>query len=589
MYKKISGHFQSHCIIDNIREESSKHGLETLQEQILSRLLNTKVKVQSIEEGKNMIRSRLSNSSVLILLDDIDDRKQLDALAGSHNWWGNIDKATEVFEACGYHPDIGIEVLKQKALITIVDGKFDMHDLIQEMGHNIVRGEHPNNPEKHSRVWKDEEIKNMFHGDASMENYKIEAIQYDGDPSLFCKIVSNMKRVSLQKKLWNGCKHLPHLKVLELFKMENLLYTPDFGGLPCLRKLTLKQCKRLMWIHPSLGNHACLEDVCVSFCDRVDKLPTIVHMGKLKTLEIYQCDDSLEFPEIKSNMESLVKLTLNNMWIDVVLSSIGEGRFPNLISLHLSFCSLKNKGANYCVLEHLEEFKLIGIDYLGKPNHLHSLLIDIVMRRRERYRKYRSADSMLRGMDIENHSMLLRLEGLEIAKRFTPLVRGGRYTLNLPENWRTDFCGFLMCVVMEDYGTESFTFHSISMKPMISGMDSEDDVVWEESEGGKYTWVFYVSFATLSHTPWWNSNYKAISIHNIHRPLDLLSSSKTISRGFGVALVARESGSGPTKTTSTKQEESEISHYTPKFEISHDSAALQISFPNDRFDAIDFH
>ncbi|KAI3807090.1 hypothetical protein L1987_23012 [Smallanthus sonchifolius] len=392
----------------------------------------------------------------------------------------------------------GIEVLKQKALITIVGGKFDMHDLIQEMGHNIVRGEHPNNPEKHSRVWKDEEIKNMFHGDATMENYKIEAIQYDGDPSLF---------------------------LLELFKMENLRKTPDFGGLTCLRKLTLKECKRLTWIHPSLGNHPCLEDVSVSCCDRVGMLPTIVHMEKLKTLEIFQCDPRLEFPKIKSNMESLVKLTLNNMWIDVVLSSIGEGRFPNLISLHLSFCHSKNKEANYYGLEHLEEFTLKGIDYWRNAPSIGSWLIGKVVNIRERYRS-------------------------------------------------------------EDYASEVYTSHSISMKPVISGLDSQDDVVWQESDGGKYTWVFYVSFATLRHTPWWNSNYKAISIHNTQR--DLLRSSETTCTGSGVALVARESGSGPTKTISTKQEESEFSHYTPKFEISHDSEALQISFPNEDFDQIEY-
>ncbi|KAD4585170.1 hypothetical protein E3N88_22771 [Mikania micrantha] len=69
------------------------------------------------------------------------------------------DDAMEKFEACGYHPEIGIKVLRQKSLITIVYKKewgnvFDMHDLVEEMGFYIVRGEHPKNPEKHNRVWK---------------------------------------------------------------------------------------------------------------------------------------------------------------------------------------------------------------------------------------------------------------------------------------------------------------------------------------------------------------------------------------------------------------------------------------------------
>ena len=82
--------------------------------------------------------------------------------------------AMEIFEACGFHPDIGIKVLIQKALITINSyGRFDMHDLVQEMAHYIVRGEHPDNPEKHSRVWKDEEISNMCIEDATTVNVKL--------------------------------------------------------------------------------------------------------------------------------------------------------------------------------------------------------------------------------------------------------------------------------------------------------------------------------------------------------------------------------------------------------------------------------
>ncbi|KAF5817447.1 hypothetical protein HanXRQr2_Chr02g0053101 [Helianthus annuus] len=176
----------------------------------------------------------------------------------------------EIFEACSYHPNIGIKVLQQRALITIVDGKFDMHDFVQEIGYHIARGEHPNSPEKRSRLWNSEEIRNMYLGDATMENDKVEAIQYlyppnDHSSSLFCKIVSNMKKLrllnvglleyhnlkgptflsnelrciywdgyptspfpnnfqpmklvvlkltnSLQKELWKGYKDIPHLKV----------------------------------------------------------------------------------------------------------------------------------------------------------------------------------------------------------------------------------------------------------------------------------------------------------------------------------------------------------------------------------------
>ncbi|KAK1427542.1 hypothetical protein QVD17_16229 [Tagetes erecta] len=161
----------------------------------------------------------------------------------------------------------------------------------------------------------------------------------------------------LQKELWKDYKFLPRLKVLELIKMENLLSTPDFDGLPCLEKLTIRTCKKLKSIHPSLGRHTCLQDMYVSFCYEVIMCPTVFELGKLKTLEIMQCH-RFEFPEIKSNMKSLVKLSLNQMGIDVLLSSVGEKRFPNLTSLELSYCYLNNKEANYHALQNLEEFKL---------------------------------------------------------------------------------------------------------------------------------------------------------------------------------------------------------------------------------------
>ena len=83
--------------------------------------------------------------------------------------WEKKETAMEILDACGFHPVIGIEVLRQKALITISeDGELDMHDLVQEMGHYIVRGEHPRNPEKHSRVWKKEDVLTICAMDATM-------------------------------------------------------------------------------------------------------------------------------------------------------------------------------------------------------------------------------------------------------------------------------------------------------------------------------------------------------------------------------------------------------------------------------------
>ncbi|KAJ0896139.1 putative P-loop containing nucleoside triphosphate hydrolase [Helianthus annuus] len=293
-YMEISHQFEACCLVENIREESSKHGLKKLQEKILSVALKTTVVVDNEIEGRSTIQRRLCHKRVLVVLDDVDDLEQLEALAGSNDWFGEgsriiittrdkhllssrahtniyevsllshyeaiklfnrhayykdkpiedyeklslrvvsyagglplalkvlgsflydkdkdewkstlaklkgipeekvmerlkisydglepyqkdlfldiacfmrrwasweMDSAMKVLDACNLHPVIGLKVLEQKSLIKVDSyGRFEMHDLIEEMAHYIVRGEHPNNPEKHSRIWNREDLEEL--------------------------------------------------------------------------------------------------------------------------------------------------------------------------------------------------------------------------------------------------------------------------------------------------------------------------------------------------------------------------------------------------------------------------------------------
>ncbi|XP_071696773.1 TMV resistance protein N-like isoform X1 [Rutidosis leptorrhynchoides] len=546
-YEKLSHQFQAHCFIDQIREESTKHdGLKKVQEKILSALLKTNVNVQSVEEGKKMIRRRLRHSNVLIVLDDVNQDEQVEALAGSHEWFGDgsriiittrdghllhrdkvkishasllshdeaiqlfnrhamqkdkppiedydtlsrrvvsyadglplalkvlgsllrgkdkkgwegvlekmknipnptimeklkisydglepnerelfldiacfhrgyrVDKAKEIFDACGFYPDIGIQVLIEKALISISKyGAFEMHDLVQEMGHNIVRGQHPKNPEKHSRVWKYEDFVEMCSTDSTTENNEIEAIRFYkgalrfGNSLGFHKLVSNMKKLrllivpgrcshvedvdgprflsnelqyivwdtypgssfpadfqptklvvlklhyTLQKELWQGYKRLPQLKKLIIEYAKKLVSTPNFDGLPCLEYLKLDGCKSLEEIHPSLGKCNSLVNVSVSYCKNLRTFPTIICMKKLETFEISYCKALVEFPEIHASMDSLKKLT---------------------ISLKLIDCEkLKRIEGNFQASKHLEKLNMTYQHKLEKlPNDLFSICL----------------------------------------------------------------------------------------------------------------------------------------------------------------------------------------------------------------------
>ena len=66
----------------------------------------------------------------------------------------NKDNVINILDACKLYPKFGIPNLVNKCLITIGDyGILWMHDLVQQMGREIVRQESPQNLGERSRLW----------------------------------------------------------------------------------------------------------------------------------------------------------------------------------------------------------------------------------------------------------------------------------------------------------------------------------------------------------------------------------------------------------------------------------------------------
>ena len=85
-----------------------------------------------------------------------------------------VGKETEVTEAilkdCGVHPSYGIKKLIERCLLTIGSGKeLKMHQLLQDMGRDIVRQESPDKPWKRSRVWNHKESLNILQEDKVLQ------------------------------------------------------------------------------------------------------------------------------------------------------------------------------------------------------------------------------------------------------------------------------------------------------------------------------------------------------------------------------------------------------------------------------------
>ncbi|KAK3428263.1 hypothetical protein EUGRSUZ_F04311 [Eucalyptus grandis] len=90
VYNKLSTDFESCSFISDIRGASQDSGLLNLQRQLVFDILgDVGVELSSIDQCMNIIRDRFSRKKVLIVLDDVDQRKQLVPLGPKGEWFGS--------------------------------------------------------------------------------------------------------------------------------------------------------------------------------------------------------------------------------------------------------------------------------------------------------------------------------------------------------------------------------------------------------------------------------------------------------------------------------------------------------------------
>lgn len=90
LYNNIIGRFKHRSFISNVRENSKQEaGLQSLQSKLICDLsINTsEPQVREISDGIVWIQKVVSERQVLIVLDDVCDASQVNALTGSRDWF----------------------------------------------------------------------------------------------------------------------------------------------------------------------------------------------------------------------------------------------------------------------------------------------------------------------------------------------------------------------------------------------------------------------------------------------------------------------------------------------------------------------
>ncbi|XP_035546515.1 TMV resistance protein N-like [Juglans regia] len=567
VYDRISSQFEARSFIANVREESTRGGLVPLQTQLLSDILMTSnIVIRDIERGSNAICQGLCRKKVLVVLDDVDQTQQLEALANRRDWFGGgsiilittrdkdvlikrglaedeiyrakkldddealqlfswkafendlplegfvelskqiihyanglplalevlglflscrnnvdfwksalrglrenpkkeivdilkisfdgleeneqkmfldiacyfrgekyVDRVKSILESCDYHTSSGIEILINKSLITISGGRLWMHDLLREMGHEIVRHQSQGDPGRQSRLWLTNDIIRVLKNNSGTN--RIEGIVLNSPPQeelhFNFDVFSEMKNLRLLKiignvhlsqglsylstelrvmewhgyplkslpmsfrqpdklvelsmccshiqQLWQGTKSLYKLEHFDLSDSRYLVETPDFTNAPNLKRLILRGCTKLRNLHSSVGALKRLILLNLKGCTSLTSLPCNINWDSLEILILSGCTRLWKFPETVGNMNLLRQLYLDGISLEELPSSIGH--LTGLTYLSLRGCKrLLSLPSAICGLTSLKTLALYGCSQLeempeglGNLEHLEEL------------------------------------------------------------------------------------------------------------------------------------------------------------------------------------------------------------------------
>ncbi|KAG5223838.1 TMV resistance protein [Salix suchowensis] len=224
----------------------------------------------------------------------------------------NKEYVSHVLEArCGYNPEDDLGTLSERSLIRVnAFGEISMHNLLRDMGREIIHNESPDHPGKRSRIWQREDAWNVL----SKQMLQTLMITF----SLFSLLLLQI---------------LNKLKILNLSYSKYLVKTPNLHS-SSLEKLLLEGCMSLVEVHQSVGHLKSLIFLNLKGCRRLKTLPqSICDVKSLKILNISECSQLEKLPEHMGGMESFTELQADGINNEQFLASIEHLKYLRKLSL----------------------------------------------------------------------------------------------------------------------------------------------------------------------------------------------------------------------------------------------------------------
>ncbi|KAI4318755.1 hypothetical protein MLD38_032425 [Melastoma candidum] len=379
-------------------------------------------------------------SSALEQLKVTPNREILDILNISYEKLNDNEKKVFLYIACffhgymeqnvgdlvhylGYYTEVNMRVLKDRSLIYISKDRVRMHDLLRELGKNIVYKECPEEPGRRSLLWSSADILHVLSentGTEAVEGVVLDVSSEEQQHRMPCnlhgfvkltrlkllillglevkcsgsedmKFLSNDLRVlfwdkypleSLPSSFWpvnlyslvlpssviqnlpGGDKIFTRLERLDLRYSKNLDKIHDLSNFPNLKHLSLEHCTDLVEVLSSRACHGSITCINLEGCTRLTSLPEAIEFPHLEFFSMNGCSHLERLPEISGPMKKLKYLRLDGTAIAELPSFIF---LLGLAKLTAANChELRILPDTILDLESLEHINLSGCSGLEK-------------------------------------------------------------------------------------------------------------------------------------------------------------------------------------------------------------------------------